>query len=94
VLNLLLTYVLSFSTYRCAEPAPTGTDLIQIKTRSVFLFVSPQAEHFIFCEAKYFTFAREHFIRRKAYFTLEFIASSDKFQFSPTYACQALGYLL
>ncbi|MBQ9879892.1 MAG: hypothetical protein IJM45_05595, partial [Clostridia bacterium] len=24
VLNLLLTYVLSFSTYRCAEPAPSA----------------------------------------------------------------------
>ena len=42
----------------CKTSSKTGTDLIQIKTRSVFLFVSPQAEHFIFCEAKYFTFAQ------------------------------------
>ncbi len=41
----------------CKISSKIDADIIQIKTRSVFLFVSPQAEHFIFCEAKYFTFA-------------------------------------
>jgi hypothetical protein len=41
VLNLSLTYVLSFSTYRCAEPAPDGATAATVATVKMILSEQP-----------------------------------------------------